>query len=489
MSVQILPAAQMAELRRCFLDAGYSERGLREAFETSRPPTRASVPRFLHLTQREEALPVLARVFLAGQSVDPAIARRVWPERLSSLAHAAGLIRVEENAWVPSTVIVPRGEVLFASDALSQIGSPDARDFTLPAGTHAASYLLDLTVRRRVARTLDLGAGCGEQALAAATHSEEVIATDINAHATRYAEFNAGWNGVGNVTCVTGDLFAPVAGQRFDLIVANPPFVPGPGGGFTYRDAGAELDGLCARVVRDAPQYLTVGGMLQMLCEVVELEGQSWQARLQSWLEGLGCDCWVLHSPPQAPPAYARIRLSEVSGALQKGNEYDSWIEYFQAHRVRAIHPAVLLVRRRRGRNWLHVQPLSQEIRGAAGEAIIRNVAACDFLASLNGVDDVLNAKLVPATDLRIEQVHSRASGTWKTEVVRAVLAGALPFDAQLDPGAWLLLRKFDGASSTRACLTELAKELGEDPAEAQRRCLPAVRFFLERGFLLPPAS
>jgi len=372
---------------------------------------------------------------------------------------------------------------------LSKLGSPSARDFTLPAGTHAATYLLDLTVRRPVGNTLDLGVGCGEQALAAAAHSNRVVAADISPGAMRYAEFNARWNGVDNVACVTGDLFAPVAGQRFDLIVANPPFVPGPGGAFTYRDSGMELDNFCARIVREAPRCLADGGILQMLCEWVEVEGESWQARLQSWLDGLGCDCWVLHSPPQAPAAYAALRLAEIAGAPQTGTEYGTWLEYFETHRVKAIHPAALLLRRRRGRSWLHVQPLSREVRGPAGDAIVRNLAACDFLAGLTSLDGLLEVTLIPSAELRIEQLHSRASGAWKTDAVRAWLAGPLPFDAQLDPSAMLLLREFDGISTTRACLAQLAKKIEEDRAETQRRCLPVVRFFVERGFLLAPVQ
>ncbi len=489
MNVHILSTAQMAELRRCLVRLGYSEHGLRETFDNPRPPKRANLARFLHVTRSEDALSLLARVFLAGISVASRSAQRAWPERLSELAREAGLVRTEGDMLVPEAVIVPRGDQLFASDVLSRLGSPGAHDFTLPAGTHAASYLLDLTVRRPVRNTLDLGAGCGEQALAAAAHSDHVVATDISPGAIRYAEFNARWNGVANLACVTGDLFTPVAGQRFDLIVANPPFVPGPGSAFTYRDAGRELDGFCARIVREAPTYLTEGGILQMLCEWVEVEGEPWQRRLQSWLDGLGCDCWVLHSPPQTPAAYAALRLSEIAGASQTGTEYGTWLEYFETRRVKAIHPAALLLRRRRGRNWLHVQPLSREVRGPAGEAIAGNVAACDFLAGLTSLDGLMDVTLTPATELRIEQVEKHASGAWKTEAVRAWLAGSVPLDAHLDPGAMVLLRKFDGTATTRACLAQLAKENGADRAETERRCLPVVRFFIERGFLLPPAG
>jgi methylase of polypeptide subunit release factors len=485
MTIRTLAPDEMTGLRRAFAAVGYTAQGLQAAFGVATPPKRAALPRFLHATRQAEPLALLARVFLGGVAAPVDQACRVWPEQLLKRCQAAGLVTLEEDALRPQVLIVPKGELLFASDALGKLGSVEAREFVLPAGTHAAGYLLDLTVRRPVESTLDLGAGCGEQALFAAAHSTHVVAADISPAATRYAGFNARLNGFDQVECVTGDLFAPVAGRRFDLIVTNPPFVPGPAGAFTYRDAGMELDSLCARIVREAPGHLNDGGFLQMLCEWVEIEGQPWQARLQSWLEGLGCDCWVLHSPPQGPADYAALRLGEVAGGAQTGEEYAAWLRYFEAHRVKAIHPAALILRRRRGRNWLHVQPLSREVRGPAGEAIRRNIEACDFLAGLARLDDLLGVILTPSRELRLEQLHSRESGAWQVAGIRGWLAGALPLDAQLDPSAAVLLREFDGAATTRVCLQRLARQVGDEETEVRRRALPVVRFFVERGFLL----
>jgi HemK-related putative methylase len=72
---------------------------------------------------------------------------------------------------------------------------------------------------------LDLGTGSGIGAVFAARRGAAVTAADINPEAVRCARINALINRVEErVNVVQGDLFAPVAGRRFDLILFNPPF-------------------------------------------------------------------------------------------------------------------------------------------------------------------------------------------------------------------------------------------------------------------------
>lgn len=75
---------------------------------------------------------------------------------------------------------------------------------------------------------LDMGTGSGVCALFAARHAHRVVAVDINAAAARCAGINAVLNNLEHrVEVRHGDLFEPVAGERFDLILFNPPFVIG----------------------------------------------------------------------------------------------------------------------------------------------------------------------------------------------------------------------------------------------------------------------
>ena len=118
----------------------------------------------------------------------------------------------------------------------------------------ASSSLAQLTVRAPFDRALDLGTGCGVQALHLADHVREIVATDVNQRALAMTGLNARLNGVG-VDVRAGSLYEPVAGERFDLVVTNPPFVVSPATGerLVYRDSGLPGDEMVRRVVTGAP--------------------------------------------------------------------------------------------------------------------------------------------------------------------------------------------------------------------------------------------
>ena len=120
----------------------------------------------------------------------------------------------------------------------------------------------------------DLGTGSGAIALAIASARPQarVVATDASAAALDVARRNATRNGIGDVEFRRGDWCAPLAGERFDLVASNPPYIAE---GDPHLDEGdlrfeppsalsSGADGLDAirRIVRDAPEHLHPGGWL-----------------------------------------------------------------------------------------------------------------------------------------------------------------------------------------------------------------------------------
>jgi release factor glutamine methyltransferase len=76
------------------------------------------------------------------------------------------------------------------------------------------------------AAVLDMGTGSGVCAVFAARYAQRVVAVDINAAAVRCTAINALLNDLEHkIDARHGDLFAPVHGERFDLVLFNPPFV------------------------------------------------------------------------------------------------------------------------------------------------------------------------------------------------------------------------------------------------------------------------
>lgn len=77
-------------------------------------------------------------------------------------------------------------------------------------------------------RALDVGTGSGIGAIFAARLGYQVVGVDVNPEAVRCARINVLLNDLDELVEIRlGDLFAPVAGQRFDLVVFNPPFFRG----------------------------------------------------------------------------------------------------------------------------------------------------------------------------------------------------------------------------------------------------------------------
>ena len=116
---------------------------------------------------------------------------------------------------------------------------------------------------------VDLGTGCGLLALLAARSARRVVATDVVEACVRCAWRNALLNGFEvQVDVRLGDLFAPVAGETFDLVLTNPPQMPTPRGREAGGDEAAADDGgpdgwaILDRVIREAPAHLKQGGQL-----------------------------------------------------------------------------------------------------------------------------------------------------------------------------------------------------------------------------------
>ncbi len=147
--------------------------------------------------------------------------------------------------------------------------------FRLP-GVYApqedTAVLLEAFSRERLARdatVLDVGTGSGVLAVAAALRRASVVAVDASRRAVLTARLNAQLAGVpGRIRVLRGDLLAPVPGGCFDLVLANPPYVPTPDGRGRLRgsrrtwaggpDGRAVLDRLCEGV----PEVLRPGAVV-----------------------------------------------------------------------------------------------------------------------------------------------------------------------------------------------------------------------------------
>jgi SAM-dependent methyltransferase len=112
-------------------------------------------------------------------------------------------------------------------------------------------------------RAIDIGAGSGAAGIVLARHcpEAEIVLSDVNEQALRYARINAELNGVRNAVTHQSDILADIAGN-FDLIISNPPYLVDPKAR-AYRDGGGTLGAdLSLRILREAIERLAPGGRL-----------------------------------------------------------------------------------------------------------------------------------------------------------------------------------------------------------------------------------
>jgi methylase of polypeptide subunit release factors len=452
--IKDISRSDIADLRAVFADAGYNEENLLQTLGGAAPPSPQDVNFLTHRTREVSPRNALARLFLIGLTLDRTAAAQTLPGAFIELALHTGLLAVDGERLAANVVVVPVGKLLFASDAFRMLGNENRTEFVVPAKNSAADFLRRLTMRDRVGTVLDLGCGCGVHALLAAAHCDQVVATDISSPAVHYTRFNALLNDIDNVEVLEGDLFDPVAGRAFDLIVCNPPFIIGPSSDFTYRDNPLELDEFCRVLVREGADYLNEGGRLQMLSEWVETSEQTARERVAEWVDGLGCDAWVLRGTPKSPGRYVAGRLTDLAGAdYRPATSYDDWLGYFEERDVRAINPGMLVLRRRQGKNWFHMLTVPGEPIDEVGEAVAARIAACDFLELCEDDDSLLDATLRISPAIELEQRFSRSDEGWDSTRVALQVTAGLPLEAEIDLPVLAFLNQVDGNRCVRDCI------------------------------------
>jgi release factor glutamine methyltransferase len=209
------------------------------------------------------------------------------------------------------------------------------RFLTLPGvfPPHSDCWLLASEMRdrgwARGARVLDLFTGSGALAVAAAhAGARTVVAVDVSRRAVLSARLNARRSHA-RVDVRRGDLWAPVIGERFDLILANPPYLPCGAGHPPARgaarawlagsDGRALLNPLCA----GAPSHLTPGGTLLLVQSAFASETET-LARLAA----AGLDATVLQRQrgPLGPLMAQRADLLEARGLLAPSDDQEEML-------------------------------------------------------------------------------------------------------------------------------------------------------------------
>jgi SAM-dependent methyltransferase len=473
--------AAIAGLRDVLAGAGYDPDGVRRALGSDGPFERDdNLPLYLRVLPEEGPLPTLVRLFFLGVPVaEEAAAAAFAPLPLGRL-EGLGLLE-ERDGGVGATVdLTPTDEFLLAYDHGEHGVERPEHVLGISPGTKLLAYL---TNRRPVERALDLGSGSGVQAILAAKHARSVVAVDVNPRALEFTAFNALLNGFENVECRLGDLFEPVEGERFDLLVCNPPYVVSPETSLVYRDSGLPGDAFCERLVRRVPEFLTEGGYAHVLVSWVHGGNDDWTARLRDWVDGSGCDALLLRFRTHEPLAYAagsnaRLRRRDPE---EFARVLDRWTAYYDDLGIEAISWGALVLRRRAGENWVWSHLPSAERVGPASSHVLRLVEGQDRLRALPDERALLDEALDVVPSHRLDQTVVLRRGDEDVEASLLRLLDGLRFQVAVDGPTTRVLSLLDGRRTLRDVLEEAAAlEPGLEPEAA----LPGIRQLLELGFL-----
>lgn len=484
---------------------------------------------------------VLTALFMLGEPVGAAALETALPRTGVAGALTIGLVVPTQSAsgeqrYAPAVDLRPHeaedahGSVRWwvASDLGELVtGQALAPDHVLGIG-RAGLTLAALTPRKPVETALDLGVGCGIQTLYLLRHVRQVVATDISTRALKFTAFNVALAGVDSarVQLRQGNLLEPVAGQRFDLIVSNPPFVITPPSVrqaglplMEYRDAGGPI---LPALVRGLEDHLNPDGVAVMLGNWEHREGTSWRTSVNQWI-GKSLDAWIIQREVQDPVEYAAMWLRDGGLTPERSgiafeNALAAWQEDFDSRQVSGVGmgylvfhaPSVAATSGPGGaalegqavsegqtapeepasdaaapgavvEPWRVLEEVPTSGQGALGEHVAQVIAAHE---ALRGLDDAQVAALKLRT----------ASGLSKEEALTPTPVPTAPVIRQAEgfgrviavgmPEVALLSASDEGLLTVAQIAAAVASLTSEDPAAVLADMVAATRTFAHAGMV-----
>lgn len=479
-----------------------------------------AVPARRELAGATDPVAVLITLFTLGDVVPEAAAAAALPTFGVDRAVAHGLLERPAPGQVracvdlqPHAVVDDMGESAWwvCSDLgeLAHGGGVLPTEHVLGVGAASTTLVEAVVPPLRGMRCLDVGAGSGVQSLHLSRTGPLLVATDVSGRAGAFARVTAALNGV-ELDVRTGSLFDAVAGERFDRVVANLPFVVTPRRDdvprYTYRDAGLAGDDVVRRMLLESPLHLRTGGLAQFLGNWEDRAEEPWTDRLGGWVEQAAValaqasggadvlDVWVVQRELADPALYAEAWIAD--GGRPDRTEadawYRAWLDDFADRGVEAVGFGIVTLRRR------PADPATPPLRryddepamipgawrdvlaaGLTGHDAVGRVGGHTELTALLATRPLLAAGVVEHRELDPGQVDPRTVHLVDTRRRGRVIEASTALAG--------LVGACDGELSVGQVVAALATLLEVDEAELQAGLLPAVRDLVLEGLLVLP--
>lgn len=496
-------AVRCAHLRADLIAADYTANAVRGAWGAVADDALGRglvAPALAALEGRSDPLAVLCRLLFMGR-------RQPAAHVAAALAHtgvdglvALGFARQDEGDIVPEVLLRPQdfsdplggGGWWIVSDLdETALGGALPTDHVLGVGG-ASLTLAGLQLTSPAERVLDVGSGCGIQALRASRVAASVVATDISERALALTRINALLNEVDGIETRAGSLFEPVIGERFDRVVSNPPFVitPRVAGvpAYEYRDGGLAGDAIVEAFVTGVADVLAPGGTAQLLGNWEYRGDEDGLERVRAWAAAASVplDVWVVERELLDPLAYAELWVRDggtVPGAAEYERLITAWLDDFAARGVTGIGFGYILLRRPLGEaaTLSRFERLGQPVQGALGPHLTAALAAHDRWAHS---DDVALAATALAVASDVTEARHHTPGSEDPSVIELRQGGGFARVLDVDPALAALVGACDGDLPVGVLIDAIAQLMEVDAVALRADLLPRVRELLFTGML-----
>ena len=302
------------------------------------------LPAYLEIQLKENTpLDKLIKLFLLAQPVDADELTELFDEEQLQLYYTMGLLDKTEAGYKSTAAIFPCLDGFFATDHM--FTSHVSANTVYPLGLD--SYLLSRALLNpKVENTLDMCTGCGLHAIFSAKYSKRVVGVDKNPRAVNFAQFNALLNQVDNVRFFAGDLYEPVKGEKFDWIIANPPFVPSPDSTLYFRHGSSSGEGISKRVIGGIPEFLSDNGYAQLVSSLVFRKDENYLDKIKGWLNDDGFHLLVLSATPCHVEKYIQEHITTDPNSPQFNDDLKLWVNSYRENGIISIADGLMFMKR-----------------------------------------------------------------------------------------------------------------------------------------------
>ena len=422
----------------------------------------ARVDREVGFLDVDTPLSLAVQLFMDGEDIARDTLRTVFAAADLSALEALGLVQTspgDASRCVAFLSLYPNEGLYVASDRharIQMVASGIPADLVYSALTPETRRFIELMPRARCEDYLELCSGTGIAALIAARDfARQAWAIDITQRSTRFAAFNAAFNGLGNVHALEGDLYAAVPGQQFDVITAHPPYVPSFETAMVFRDGGEDGEQVTRKILAGLADHLRPGGRFYCDCMMTDRVNEPLEVRIRGILGPDHAEFDVL---------VGQIRVIEpealLGGSLETGRMSADVVAAQRARfRQLGIEQFVdvgVLIRRRRAAGT----PVTYRRVVSAETRAVHLGRFLDYASSVadweHGSSRFLDAR--PRASPHVELLSRSVLQNGKWGVTASSLVTHVPFSVQAECPIWFatLLTWCDGQATAREQLLRL---------------------------------